>query len=182
MSESKSKAVKKKCPAPGCGKFDVTDFSTCRHCGHRYSEKSAWNKPEDKSAAIGNFLRDPVQVLLALIVCGAVYYGATKKNPEDVLGDTVSEIVKSEQRAEHRVIRHESKILRRFPYDVDARVKRADAYQTLLNSRAALEDYTIAIDHRPRAEYYKKRALAFDALGEYEKANHDREEARRLER
>jgi hypothetical protein len=32
MSEVRSM----KCPNPECGKVDVTDFSTCRACGHKY--------------------------------------------------------------------------------------------------------------------------------------------------
>ncbi len=31
-----TKQISKTCPSPECGKVDVTDFSTCRHCGHKY--------------------------------------------------------------------------------------------------------------------------------------------------
>lgn len=159
---------------------DETDFSTCRHCGHKYSDTLQWSAPDNKAAQFGAFLRDPVQVLLALVVCGGIYFAATKRNPENLIGDTLSDVVKAGEKAEHGTIRHETQVLARNPHDVEARVRRADAYQQILNSRAALEDYNVAIELRPQAEYFKKRALAFDALGEYEKAKADQAEASRL--
>jgi len=139
-----------------------------------------WSAPDHKAAEFGAFLRDPVQVLLALVVCGGIYFAVTKRNPENLLGDTVSEVVKSGEKAENRTIRDETRVLERNPHDVEARIRRGDAYQEILNSRAALVDYTMAIDLHPRAAYFEKRALAYDALGEYEKAKTDRAEASRL--
>ncbi len=162
--------------------MDETEFSTCRHCGHKYADTLQWSAPDNKAAQFGAFLRDPVQVLLALVVCGGIYFVATKRNPENLIGDTVSDVIKSGEKAEHGTIKHETQILERNPHDVEARIRRADAYQQILNSRAALEDYNVAIELDPRAEYFQKRALAFDALGEYERAKKDRTEASRIAR
>ena len=180
MSTSESHPVKKTCTNPRCRIVDETEFSTCRHCGHKYADTLQWSAPDNKGAQFGAFLRDPVQVLLALVVCGGIYFAVTKRNPENLIGDTLSDVVKSGEKAEQRTIRHETQVLERHPHDVEARIRRADAYQQILNSRAALEDYNVAIELHPRAEYFEKRALALDALGEYEKAKADRTEATRL--
>lgn len=181
MNTSESHPIKKTCTNPRCRKVDVTEFSTCRHCGHKYSDTRQWSAPDNKAAAIGAFLRDPLQVLLALVLFGGIYFAVTKRNPENILGDTVNDVLKNGEKTETRRIHHESLVLERYPRDVEARIRRGDAYQEILNSRAALADYNVAIEERPRAEYYKKRALALDALGEYERAKADRAEARRLE-
>ncbi len=180
MSTSESHPVKKTCTNPRCRIVDETEFSTCRHCGHKYSDTRQWSAPDNKAAEFGAFLRDPVQVLLALVVCGGLYFAVTNRNPENLIGDTVSDVVKSGEKAEHRTIRRETRVLERYPHDVEARIRRADAYQQILNSRAALEDYNVAIELHPQAAYFEKRGLAFDALGEYERAKTDRAEARRL--
>jgi tetratricopeptide (TPR) repeat protein len=172
---------KKTCTNPRCRKIDETDFSTCRHCGHKYSDLMQWSAPDNKAAEIGAFLRDPMQVLLALLVCGGLYFAFTKRNPENILGDTVSDVLTTGEKRENRRISHETKVLEKYPHDVDARIRRGDAYQEILNSRAALADYNAAIELSPRAEYFKKRALAYDALGEYKRAEADRVEAHRLE-
>lgn len=182
MSLNESRPGKKTCTNPRCRKVDETEFSTCRHCGHKYSDLNQWSAPDNKAAEIGAFLRDPIQVLLALVVCGGLYFAVTKRNPENILGDTVSDVLTTGEKRETHRIEHETKVLEKYPRDVEALIGRADAYQEILNSRAALADYNVAIDLRPRAEYYEKRALALDALGEYKRAEADRAQARRLRR
>lgn len=180
MSTSESHPIEKTCTNPRCRIVDETEFSTCRHCGQKYSDTRRWNAPDNKAADFGAFLRDPVQVLVALVVCGGVYFVATNRNPENLIGDTLSDVVKYGEKAEHRTIRHETRLLEQQPHDVEARIRRADAYQQIFNSGAALEDYNVAIELHPEAEYFEKRALAFDALGKYERAKADRSEASRL--
>lgn len=140
-----------------------------------------WSAPDNKSAELGAFLRDPIQVLLALVLSGGLYFVVTKRNPENILGDTVSDVLTTGEKRENRRITYETKVLEKYPRDVDAHIRRGDAYQEILNSRAALADYDVAIELRPKPEYFKKRALALDALGEYKRAEADRAEAHRLE-
>lgn len=181
MTAGDSHPIKKTCTNPRCRQVDETEFSTCRHCGHKYSDVNQWRAPDNKSAEFGAFLRDPVQVLLALVVFGGLYFAVTHRNPENILGDTVSDILSSGEKRETRRIEKETRLLEKYPHDVEALIRRGDSYQQILNSKAALADYNLAIELRPRPEYYKKRALAYDALGDYKRAEADRSEARRLE-
>ncbi len=175
MSGSEQKPISKRCAAADCGKTDVTEFSTCRHCGRPYTLKP-WER-EKQGADVGGFLRDPYKVLLALVVFGGIYYAVTKHNPGQVLGDALFAVAKTGGTIEQQTIAKETAVLNQNPDNVESRIRRADAYQTILNSRAALSDYNIAIELRPSAEFYNKRALAYDALGEYKKASQDRAQA-----
>jgi hypothetical protein len=179
MSQSDSRAVSKKCTATTCGKVDVTEFPTCRFCGQSYKQTRPW-QGEKQGSEFGGFLRDPVKVLLAMVVVGGIYYGITKHNPLNVLGDTIGAVIKGGTKIELESISETTSILQQHPENVEARIKRADAYQAVLNSKAALSDYNIAIELDPQPAFYKKRAIAYDALGEYQKAAADESAARKL--
>ncbi|HEY9678277.1 MAG TPA: hypothetical protein V6C76_09725 [Drouetiella sp.] len=157
----------------------MTEFSTCRHCGHKYAENQQWTATDDGSK-VGEFLRSPFNVLIGLVLLGTAYHLVTKHSLDDILGDSVAAVINYGQKKESADIRKYSEILNADPANLVAREKRADAYEELLNGRAAVADYTYAIDISPTANLYRKRATAWDALGEYQKAKADMAEAKRL--
>ncbi len=67
----------------------------------------------------------------------------------------------------------------RNPKDYGAYLKRGDGYWTKSMMNEALTDYTSAIAISPMSpDAYDKRAIIYDALGQSDQANKDRESAK----
>lgn len=75
-------------------------------------------------------------------------------------------------------IETQTKVLEKNPADYEALVSRGDAYWTEGMMSQAFVDYSSAINANPNIPAaYEKRAIIFDAKGEYDHAKKDRDTA-----
>jgi tetratricopeptide (TPR) repeat protein len=78
-------------------------------------------------------------------------------------------------------IETQTKILEKNPGDYAALVARGDSYWTKGLLPQALTDYSSAINADPNIlSAYEKRALIYDAMGNYDRSKQDRETAAKL--
>jgi tetratricopeptide (TPR) repeat protein len=78
-------------------------------------------------------------------------------------------------------IEAQTKILEKNPGDYGALVARGDGYWTEGLMPQALTDYSSAINADPDIpSAYEKRALIYDAMGNYDRSKQDRETAAKL--
>ena len=82
-----------------------------------------------------------------------------------------------------RTIKASNETLEQHPEDYAALVARGDGYWTEGVMAQALIDYSSAVNARPDIpEAYEKRALIYDAMGEYDKSKKDRDTAEVLKK
>lgn len=149
---------------PKCKKIDTTEFSSCRHCGTKYT----WSAPEqNRSFDVGSFMRSGIG--LAVVLALFAWFGKPIRNmviglaAGPVVGDTTKALKESEA-----AIKVNAK-------DFDAHLKRAAALTVVFRNKEAIEECTAAIQIRPTSRVgYIKRAEAYESSGDMDSAKKDR--------
>jgi len=186
--ETQSRPIQKRCPT--CKKTDLTDFSTCRYCGKRYDQ-------QPRASNYNSGAVDPFKVFLGIFVVGSLvavpylysqgfgslatthrygYYGGTSRPSLLAIPLAISVFAgKHVYDDAENTIEKENAAIAVHGSNYDDLIKRADAYWTQLKTPQAIADYTAALSLRPRSrEAYEKRAIAYDAMGNYDLAKQDR--------
>ncbi|MDR3617423.1 MAG: hypothetical protein P4L53_27960 [Candidatus Obscuribacterales bacterium] len=184
----------KKCSK--CHQEDRTSFSTCRYCGYLYDSHLEIKK---QKSLLESIVDAPIQsVLVVFAICSilcALYvsqslkttttgpnmiwgaHGEVPSIPAAIITFFGSRIINNASKS----IETQTKILEKKPGDYGALVARGDGYWTEGLMPQALTDYSSAINANPDIpSAYEKRALIYDAMGNYDRSKQDRETAANL--
>jgi hypothetical protein len=156
---------KKSCPK--CKKIDTTEFSSCRHCGTKYT----WVQAEKQNSFdMGSFLRSGIG--LAVVLALFAWFGKPIRNmlvgaaAGQVVGDTTKTLKETDLE------------LKVNPKNFDAHVRRSGALIVLFRNKEAIDECTMAINARPKSKVgYLKRAEAYESMGDMDSGKKDRETA-----
>jgi Tfp pilus assembly protein PilF len=189
----------KKCVNKMCRQTDVTDFSTCRYCGTRYDGKI--DRYVDNPSLIERLSNNPMAVMavggVVASVVATLYLASVLPNSHSHSYSTGSRrgggglaaipaavcyfIADHMASKAQDTITNNSNVLTSDPTNYNALVSRGDAHYTRMEMGAALTDYDSAISVNPKdAEAYEKRAIIYDAMGNYPLAAKDRDNASNL--
>jgi tetratricopeptide (TPR) repeat protein len=184
----------RKCPK--CHQEDRTSFSTCRYCSALYESHQ---ETRQQSSLLENIVNVPIQSVLVVfgivsILC-AVYVSQSLKTtstgpkmiwgahgevpaiPAAIITFFGSRVINDASQS----IEKQNEILEKNPGDYGALVARGDGYWTKGMMPQALTDYSSAINADPDIpRAYEKRALIYDAMGNYDRSKTDRETAEKL--
>jgi tetratricopeptide (TPR) repeat protein len=181
----------KRCPNKFCKQTDITDFSTCRYCGARYDGQQL--RPVEKVSTLESILANPrlmVSVVIGVLslisslylssVLGAPSgsYASRRGGIPSIPGAFIYYFGSKMASNAERNVNNQSEILKNDPSNYGALISRADAHYTRLEMEQAMKDYSAAIAVAPgRREGYEKRAIIYDAMGNYKLSEQDRQVA-----
>jgi tetratricopeptide (TPR) repeat protein len=152
---------------PRCKKVDLTDFSTCRSCGTSYD----WKPAAKQGGGFGSFLSTPRGAILLVVLVIAPIFSVARNS-----------IVRYMVNQNASIIEETGRTLKQDPSNLDAHLRRAKALAALFLYWDAANEYGKAIQLRPSAELYNKRAEMYEYAGGGDQAKQDREMAAKLTR